>query len=127
MKKDVRLIGLIAVITLGLGMPHAFAGDNQPPEQKPADETMSPTMDAATIDKFVDVYADVQMIQQKYTQKLQTATSKEAARNLQEQAQVEMVEAVQANGITVEEYNEMIQVVSSNPELMEEIEKKMEN
>jgi len=123
MKKYTHLSGVLIFTVMGLGLPYAYA------ESMGAGKAqMAPAagIDTSTMNTFVDVYADVQQIRQEYTAKLQNATGEDAARGLQEEAQMKMVQAIQSGGITVEEYNEIVQTVTSNPELMAEVEEKLE-
>ncbi len=84
------------------------------------------TIDAETRENFLGAYAEIMQIQNHYAQRLQTASNEEEAMQLQQAAQEEMQEAVQSNDMTVEEYNNVIQTASANPELMAELEAAIE-
>lgn len=112
---------LAAILALAL-TPFAFADPVAPEHQEAAPGHAGETLDPATKENFIAAYSDVLQVQNKYSQKLQTASDEQQARKLQEQAQQEMLQAVQANGMTPEEYNQVIRKVSTNPELQAEIE-----
>jgi hypothetical protein len=122
MKKIGKLISIPAFLAMILGLPIAFAEEPVAPEyQEAAPGHAGQEIDAETKDKFIAAYSDVLKIQNKYAEKLQTVTDEESARKLQMEAQEEMLTAVESNGMTADEYNHVIQLVSTNPELKSEI------
>lgn len=125
-------IALPACLAIIFGMPLAtHAADNAADPQgnaPPPSEDMGNTggnveLDDATKEKFVGAYIEIKDVQQKYTQKLENVNDESKARELQKQAQAEMVEIVESNDMSVHEYNEVVGAISSDPELRMEIEK----
>lgn len=139
--KDIMLnyykhIALPACLAIVFGMPLAAqaadpaAGDNTTSEQKQgaapgknAGKPGSSQVDQKTKEKFVGAYIEIKDVQQKYTKKLEKVNDEEKARELQKQAQAEMVEIVKSNDMSVNEYNQVVGAISSDPELRMEIEK----
>jgi hypothetical protein len=78
-------------------------------------------LDADTKDKFISAYSEVREIQMEYTDKLQEVQDQSSAQVLQMEAQEEMIAAVEANGLSVAEYNTVTQIVANDPELLREI------
>lgn len=136
MKKLTAILGIPAIFALIFGTSMAAAqpggGGGQPPSggqqggQPPAagqqQQEDLPEIDEETKEKFLEAYADIIEIQNEYVGRLQNAESEDEAMELQQQAQEEMQTAVTENDLTVEEYNQVIQVASSDPELMAELE-----
>ena len=77
-------------------------------------------------ENFVEAYGDIMSIQMRYAEQLQSVTDENEANALQQQAQVEMQEAVTSNDITIQEYNQIIQLASADEELMSELEAAIE-
>jgi hypothetical protein len=84
-------------------------------------------LDEETKENFVSAYGDIMEIQMRYAQQLQAVTDEVEANVLQQAAQSEMQEAVISNDLTVEEYNQVIQLASVDPELMAELEAAIES
>ncbi len=135
-------IALPACLAIVFGMPFAVqaAGNaadpaadpqgNAPPTEgnapPPSDDMGTAggdvNLDDATKQKFVGAYVEIKDIQQKYTEKLENVNDEGEARELQQQAQAEMVEIVENNDMSVHEYNEVVGAISSDPDLRMEIE-----
>lgn len=139
--KDIMLnyykhVALPACLALLFGMPLAVSAQDAdkgaapteqgaPPERGAGGETGSDSaqVDDQTKEKFVEAYVEIKGIQKKYTEKLENVEDKDKARELQKQAQAEMVEVVESNDLSVHEYNKVVGAISSDPELRMEIEK----
>lgn len=75
-----------------------------------------------TLVQFVEALEEVGELSVSYSEQIAEAETPEAAQELQMQAQDEMVAAVEATGLTVQDYNMIAQAMSQNPELMERVE-----
>jgi len=121
-----RIIMAATLSTLLFAVPGAFAqedGQSSPGMQKNAPAEV----DEATIDKFADAMGKVQVIQQSVSQQLQAVENDDQARELQLQAQDEMIAAVKETGLTVEEYNNLAERAQQNPQLRQQVMEKLEN
>ncbi|MFO8153644.1 DUF4168 domain-containing protein [Thioalkalivibrio sp.] len=89
-------------------------------------ETTPPSaaMTDQTIDTFVDAFVAVQGIREDYTERLQDASDEGEAQGLQQEAQEKMMQAVEASGMSVQEYNEVAMALQNDPELMEQVQEK---
>ena len=76
-------------------------------------------VDPQTLDRFVDAFIEVQNIRQQFATELQQVASESDAQKLREQAQNEMIDVVQEQGITVDEYNEVATRMQNDPELLQ--------
>ncbi len=100
------------------GAPQGQGGAGQaaaPPQS--ADD-----FDKEELESFANAREKVQTIQQDYSQKLQEAEDPSKSRELQQQAQQEMVQAVQAEGLDASTYNQIVTAVQSNQELQKKVE-----
>lgn len=127
MKNNHLIINLSLLTGLLVGTPVAMAQyDPPPPQEQMAPQGAAPQeLDQETKDKFIAAYIDVREIQNEYTTKLQDVTDQEKAQQLQQQAQQEMMSAVESNGMSVNDYNAVTQVVANDPELLDEIQRQV--
>lgn len=119
-----KQIAVPASLALVFAMPlsvQAQAAGEQPPA---AEAGGGANIDGQTKEKFVAAYVEIRDVQQEYTEKLQNVDDEGKARELQQQAQAEMVGIVEDNGMSVEEYNQLVGAISNDPELRKEIEQK---
>lgn len=75
----------------------------------------------ATLLKFSMAMEGVQQVGSKYEAEFQNAEDATEAQKIQQAAQQEMVEAVQASGLTTEEYNQIAQQAQQDEELRNRI------
>lgn len=92
-----------------------------PPEAGGQAQPSAPQVDDTTVDKFVVAFADVRELQQKYSKKLENVENQEEAQNLQQEAQQEMVGAVEEAGLEVAEYNQVVAAMEQDPQLRDDI------
>ncbi|MBK1734580.1 hypothetical protein CKO15_04620 [Halorhodospira abdelmalekii] len=79
------------------------------------------TFSDAQVERFVQAYLDIIDIQEAYTSEIQEADGGEQARELQEQANDDMVSAIEDNGLSVPEYSEIANAMDMDPELRDEV------
>jgi hypothetical protein len=83
-------------------------------------------IDDAKIESFVVAFLQVDEINRSYAPQLQAAGSEEEQQEVRQQAGEAMVQAVEsAQGITVEEYNTIIETAQTDPELAQQINEKI--
>lgn len=121
------LAGLSA-IALGLGASlSSVSAQEAAPAAPAASETQAPAAAAPNVDdaklkSFAVAFLEVSEVTQEYQPQIAAAGSAEAQQKLQQEAGKKMVEAVsKADGISVEEYNSIIQAAQANPELAQRI------
>ena len=116
-------ISYIAIVIAGLGLAGgAVAQQNQAPQQQavtPQQSTVALT--DANLLKFSVAMDDIQQVGTKYEAKFQNAETPEQAQQIQQQAQSEMVNAVEAAGLTAEEYNAIAQQAQQDETLRKKI------
>jgi hypothetical protein len=84
-------------------------------------------VDAATVDKVANALVEVTSIQQDFTQQLEGVKGDEQARELQTEAQEKMVAAVQQAGLSVGEYNHVVELMNQNPVLRQQVMERAES
>jgi hypothetical protein len=109
-----RLLAMAGAVALVL----AFA--------PPAAAQMGTQFSDTQISAFAEAARDVGELQQLYDARLQEADSAEQVQQLQEQAQAEMVQAVEASGLTPEEYNQILQAAHQDEQLYTQIVEQMQ-
>ncbi|NMG40086.1 DUF4168 domain-containing protein [Chelativorans sp. ZYF759] len=122
---------LIALSVLGLAAgPLAVSGaaaqDQVQPPAAEAPTTMeapaAANFDEGTLRSFVVAFLQVDEINRTYLPQMQEADTPEEQQQVQQQATQEMVLVVEnAEGISVEEYNSIIETAQADPELANQI------
>lgn len=69
------------------------------------------------IETFAEARGSVMEISSEWQERLSNAESQEKLNSLRAAAQEEMVQAVRAEGLSVDDYNMMVEAVQSNPDL----------
>jgi len=108
--------GLVSLF-LGLGAPLALA-------QAPADPAPAaqPAVGAQQfsddkLESFAESLGEIMEIREEFTGKLQQTEDADKARELQQQANEQMLGVIEENDISVDEYNAINQAVQTDPEL----------
>lgn len=108
-------------IAYGGAFGAAVAQDAAPAPQMEA-PAAAPAMDDEKLKSFAVAFLEVTKVTQSYQPQIESAGSDEDRQRLQQQAGEEMVEAVNdAQGISVDEYNMIIQAAQTDPELAQKI------
>lgn len=110
---------MIAPLAFGLATAHAYETGTEM-------QQAAPQVDDATLDRFVDAFVAVRDIHEDYSAQLQTVTDEATAQELQQQAQAEMVDAVQGAGMSVDDYNAIGMMLQGDPDLLEEVQQRAE-
>lgn len=116
------------------GQPPAQEGGaqgGQPPQGgaqggAPMQEAPEVDLSEEDIDTFVTAFVAVQEVREDFADRLQNAEDETEAQSMQQEAQDEMVSAVEDSGMSVEEYNEVAMALQNDPELMQEVQERAE-
>lgn len=118
-----RFLTMMAVAVLAFAvMPIARAQGGASPSQPPA---LSYSDDE--LRSFVVAALEVQRINNTYLPKLQAATTPEEQQQVREEASVEMVQAVEKNGLSVDKYKEILDQARTNPEVASRVKEHVKN
>jgi Domain of unknown function (DUF4168) len=101
------ILGGIAAALLLLVTPQAFAQQQPPPANFSQEK----------IEAFVDAAIEVQRVQTDLDTQAQQAQSPEEVTQLQQQAQADASQAVEAKGLSVDEYTAIAQAANEDPQL----------
>ena len=124
-----------AVAVLAAFMLAAPAGaQQQQPQQAPEQQGMqtpqgtpsSADFSEAQLDAFAAAAEDISRLQQEYDVKLQAAASSEEAEDLRTEATDAIMDALEEQGITPDEYNSIVAAAQADPTLYAAIIERME-
>lgn len=107
--------GLVALLAAVL---HAAPGAAQQPQP----QQDAPEVPEAELETFAEAYADIADIRQELQTELQAAETSEEANQIQQEADSRMQAVLEEHGISVQRYQEITQVLNSNPEQRQEFE-----
>jgi len=112
----IRLFSLVALLAV-LMWPQMAAGGVQ--EEAPEAPATPAEVPDATLEVVAKAYVEVLDIQEEYRPRIESSQSAEEAQRLQQEAEEEMVQAIEAQeGVTLEVYNTTIErATQSDPEL----------
>ncbi|MFC3607501.1 DUF4168 domain-containing protein [Stutzerimonas tarimensis] len=126
-KHNARLAfaGLFAAV-LALGAPLAQAqAQAQAPATQGAPATgaapMAQNFSDEQLERYAESLGEIVEIREDFTARLEDTSDVEEARELQQQAQQEMMTAVEDNGMSVEEYNAISQALQTDPDLRDRV------
>jgi hypothetical protein len=89
-------------------------------------QQQSATVSEEKIDQFAEAYVAVEGIQSQAAQQISSAADQEAANAVKVNAETEMIKAVERSGLKVEEFNEIVQAMTSDVELRNKVVSKIE-
>lgn len=107
----------------GMTLAPALAQETmEAPVEAPVEAPAGATYDESKLQSFVVAFLQVDEINRTYAPQLQEAEGEEAQGAVREEASQQMMQAVESvDGITVEEYGEIIQQAQTDPALAEQI------
>jgi hypothetical protein len=101
--------------------PPAAAPETAAPQTE-APAAAAPAMDDAKLKSFAVAFLEVTKVTESYKPQIEAAGTTEDQQRLQQEAGEKMVEAVNnSEGISVDEYNMIIQAAQTDPELAQKI------
>ena len=112
--------------------PSAPATEPAPPATQPTAPAVEPNAPAGAaeavsdekLQSFAVAFAEVEKIKQEYSQRLQAAGSETEQQQLQTEAGQKMLQAVEnTEGMSVDEYNQIIESAQADPSLAERLTK----
>lgn len=115
-----RNLALAAAVGLGTSGVAVAQQQQQPQQQQQAPQAKD--FDKAELEAFVEAQAEVSDISQDYQTKMQNADNPEAQASMRQEANQEMVQAVNDAGLDPSTYNSIAQAAQSDPQLAQKIE-----
>lgn len=122
-----RLTGLTLIMAMALGGSQALAQDYGDGQNQDQDQGMAQSQQQAEdfsdedLQQFVDLQDEIGDIREDYVGQIEDADSEDKARELQQEAQSAMVEAIEAAGMSVQDYNAIAVAYNSNPDVQERV------
>lgn len=86
-----------------------------------ADTQPGTGIDDAMVERFAVAYSSILEIQRDFSERLQSVTDNDEAQALQRHVQDEMIRVVEANGLSVQDYNAVVALMQEDPALRERI------
>jgi hypothetical protein len=138
MTRNFRKLPLAVALAALFGLSGAAIAQGQPPAgQEGAPPQGQPPggmdqqqpgaqIDPQTLDAFVDAFVAVQHIREDFAERLQGVSDETEAQAMQQEAQEEMISAVEENGLNVEEYNQVAMALQSDPAMMQQVQQMAE-
>jgi len=122
---NTKLTALTLALAMGFAASPALAqeyggqqeqgGMGQPEQQQQAD------FSDEELQQFVELQDDIGAIREDYVSQIESADSEDQARELQQEAQTAMVEAIEEAGMSVEEYNAIAIAYNSDPSIQQRV------
>jgi hypothetical protein len=124
-------LGLATAMAAGPALAddeHEYEHQAPPPPVQPEGQQHLDTahLTEAKIEQFVDALTEVHLIRNEAAADLEPPTDMEEAQEIQLRAQQQMIDAVEEIGLSVEEYNQIATLMSTDPELQQRISSKLE-
>ena len=122
----IRITSLALALALGMTGAQALAQDYGSGEGQQQDPGMEQSQQPADfsdeeLQQFVDLQDRIGEIREEYVSQIEAAESEDKARQLQQEAQSEMVSAIEDAGMSVQEYNAIAVAYNSNPDVQERV------
>ena len=122
----IRITSLALALALGLTGAQAMAQDYGSGEEGQQDPGMEQSQQPADfsdeeLQQFVSLQDSIGEIREEYVSQIEAAESEDKARQLQQEAQSEMVSAIEDAGMSVQEYNAIAVAYNSNPDIQERV------
>ncbi|MEQ6886144.1 DUF4168 domain-containing protein [Salicola sp. Rm-C-2C1-2] len=122
----IRITSLALALALGLTGTQALAQDYGSGEEGQQDPGMEQSQKPADfsdeeLQQFVDLQDRIGEIRKEYVSQIEAAESEDKARKLQQEAQSEMVTAIEDAGMSVQEYNAIAVAYNSNPDIQKRV------
>jgi hypothetical protein len=90
-------------------------------DQTPGSDVQQGQMSDAMVQKVGLVVRHMASVRQQYAQRVQSAESQQQRQTLIEQAQSDMLKVISDQGLSVDQYNQAIQMTKTNPQLKQRI------
>lgn len=117
MKKTLTASALLSALLLATAPVHAQSDAQTPP---PAAQPAA-NIDDAQLEKFAAALDDIAKIQEDAMARLSQVEDQQKAQAIQQEANENMVDAVNDSGLSVEDYNLIANQLQTNPELQERL------
>jgi len=114
---------IIALSLVALALLFAAPMTLQAQQQQAAPPQQAESIDVSEqqLQSFAEAQSAIMDIQNDFTQRMQNAENPEAANQLRQQANEEMVAAVESAGLEVDTFNSIAMAIQNDPELQQKL------
>lgn len=123
MTRFMPLIAAAAGATLFAATPSLAQSTQQQQQMQQAPQ--SSNISDQDLRAYANATEEIQRINQEFSQQLAQADSTEQEQSIRQGAQVEMVEAIEGEGLSVQDYNQIVQAAQTDPEVASRIQEYM--
>ena len=122
-KLNARLVSAsLAAVLMAAGASQVSAQQaNQAPATQPAPAVQAADISDKKLEKFADSLGEIMEIREDFTAKLEKTGDPAEAQQLQQQANEKMMNTVEDNELSIEEYNAINQAVQNDPQLRDRV------
>jgi transcription initiation factor IIF auxiliary subunit len=122
-KLNARLVSAsLAAVLMAAGAAQVSAQQaNQAPATQPAPAMQAADISDKKLEKFADSLGEIMEIREDFTAKLEKTGDPAEAQQLQQQANKKMMNTVEDNELSIEEYNAINQAVQNDPQLRDRV------
>lgn len=110
-----KMTGLAAGLTFATALSLSAAAQTEQPELQASEVTQE------ELQSFAAAAEQVESIGVAWQARIDAAESQEQASQMGAQAQTEMIAAVEAEGLTVEQYNQIFLLAQANPDIQSQV------
>jgi hypothetical protein len=118
-----RMATAAAVALTAAGLPAVAQQSNGGPvvQQTPGAATQGGPVSDMTVQRVGKAIRNVTVIRQQYTQRTRNSNSSQVRQSLDAQAQRDMTKAVTDQGLTLQQYDQVIQMAQADPTLRQRL------
>jgi hypothetical protein len=116
----------IALAFLGVAWTPVASAQNDQDNRTPTQQS-APTYTDDELKSFTAAALEVRRISSTYIPKIEAAPSPEEQQKVVQQAESEMVQAVEKQGMTADKYDEILTQAKTNPEVAQRVEQHLKN
>ena len=118
-----RMAAIAAVLLTAAGIPAVAqqSGGGSAVQQPPGAATQVSPVSDAMVHRVGKAIRNVTMVRQQYTQQAQASKSPQARQALDTEAQRDMAKAVTDQGLTLQQYDQVIQMAQADPSLRQRL------
>ncbi len=118
-----RMAAVAAVMLTAAAIPAVAQqnGGGNVVQQAPGASTQGNQVSDAMVHRVGKAIRNVTMVRQQYTQQAQASKSSQARQDLDTQAQRDMAKAVTDQGLTLQQYDQVIQMAQADPTLRQRL------
>jgi transcription initiation factor IIF auxiliary subunit len=121
-KLNSRISASLLALFMAAGASQAMAqAASQPQAPQAAPAVQAADISDKKLEKFADSLGEIMEIREDFTAKLEQTGDPAEAQQLQQEANQKMMETVENNDLSIEEYNAINQAVQNDPQLRDKV------